>query len=62
MFQVIAKDDPSNVVTIEAPSHFFITHNFGAFEEGNVIHLDVIAYDNAEIYTNFTFVEQALYG
>ena len=62
VFSVIPKDDPTNVMTFEADSHFFITHKFNAFEDENQVHVDVIFYNSAEPYTEFTFLDEAVLG
>ena len=63
MFSIIQKDDPSKVVTLDAGTHFFITHKFNAFEDDNgMIHVDVINYNSPEAYTQYTYVDQAVFG
>ncbi len=65
-FQVIRKDNPQeDAIVIEADNAFFITHNFGAYEdeeEEGLIHVDVLAYKDEEIYTKFAMVKDLIYG
>ena len=63
VFSIIPKADPENVLTFDAGTHFFITHQFNAFEEDeDQIHVDVIHYNSAEPYTQFTFIDEAVFG
>ena len=62
-FSVIDKKDPSKVTVLEADTHFFITHKFNAFEDDEgVIHVDVLNYDSSGPYTEFTYVQEAVFG
>ncbi len=49
-------------MVIEAPEALFITHGFGAYEEDGKIHVDVLSYPDAKIYSNYTFVQEAIYS
>jgi carotenoid cleavage dioxygenase-like enzyme len=62
-FHVINKTNHELVATIEADEDFFISHLFGAYEddEDNII-LHGLKYDSPEVYTKYTFVQQAIYS
>ncbi len=63
VFSIIPKVDPKNVISLDAGTHFFITHKFNAFEDdAGIIHVDVIHYFSPEPYTKFTFINEAVFG
>ena len=62
-FSIVSKKDEKLVATIEADRDFMITHNFGAFEDGDdMIVLDAITWDSADAYKKYTYIEEMLHG
>ncbi len=45
-FLLVPKEKNAEVRQIEADDHFFVTHLFNAFEDGDKIHVDVLKYDS----------------
>ena len=61
-FIIVNKTDPEDFDVIEADHHFFITHLFNAFEDDDgLIHVDVLKYENADIYTKNSLVLNAIF-
>ncbi|XP_060584886.1 carotenoid isomerooxygenase-like isoform X2 [Ruditapes philippinarum] len=53
---VMRKSDGEFVANITM-SPFFVTHQLGAYEDGEVINMDMLTYDNANIYTKYTYLK-----
>lgn len=54
-FLVMRKSDGKFVANITAPP-FFATHQLGAYEEGDLIHMDMLTYNDASVYDKTTYI------
>ena len=55
--------EEDDVIVIEAHMAFFLTHGFGAYEtDDGKIHFDGLFYADSKVYTNYTFVQEAIYS
>ncbi|XP_076117851.1 carotenoid isomerooxygenase-like [Mytilus galloprovincialis] len=52
---VMRKSDGVIVASIKAKP-FFVTHQLGSYEDGELIHMDMLMYDDASIYDRTTYI------
>lgn len=48
----------ANIVTMP----IFITHQLGSYEDGELIHMDMLTYENADIYSQYSYVKNLMEG
>ncbi|XP_060575784.1 carotenoid isomerooxygenase-like [Ruditapes philippinarum] len=56
---VMRKSDGQFIANITMPP-FFATHQLNAFEDGNIIHMDMLTYNDSSIFDKHMFVENLL--
>lgn len=56
---VMRKSDGSFIATVKTKP-FFATHQLGSYEERDLIHMDMLTYNDSSIYTKTTFVNSFL--
>ncbi|XP_053406723.1 carotenoid isomerooxygenase-like [Mercenaria mercenaria] len=53
---VMRKSDGVFIANITMPP-FFVTHQVGSYEDGDLIHMDMLTYKDADIYTVSTYIK-----
>ncbi|XP_045174041.2 carotenoid isomerooxygenase-like [Mercenaria mercenaria] len=56
---VMRKSDGIFIANITMPP-VFVTHQLGAYEDGNYIHMDMLTYNDSSIYDRHTYVDNLL--
>lgn len=56
---VMRKSDGAFIATVKTKP-FFVTHQLGSYEEGDLIHMDMLTYNDSSIYTKTTFASSLL--
>jgi hypothetical protein len=58
---IMNKTSGEFTANITVPS-MFVTHMLGAYEDGDLMHLDMLVYNDAAIYTHISYVENIFEG